>query len=53
MDISAYNVQGYLHRLEHMTKYEFPFERLKYVENQYKKDPEEEKEEEKKEEGLE
>lgn len=37
-DISAYNVQGYIHKLEKLSKYEYPFERLKHIENQYKDD---------------
>lgn len=41
-DISAYNVQQYIHKLEKLSKYEYPFERLKHIENQYKPDPEEE-----------
>lgn len=35
-DISAYNVQGYIHKLETLRPYEFPFERLKRVEESYK-----------------
>jgi Domain of unknown function (DUF4471) len=31
-DISAYNVQGYIHKLENLQQYEFPFERLRRVE---------------------
>lgn len=34
-DISAYNVQGYIHKLETLQRYEFPFERLKRVEESY------------------
>ena len=34
-DISAYNVQGYIHKLENLQQYEFPFERLRRVEEQY------------------
>lgn len=34
-DISAYNVQGYIHKLETLTDYQFPFERLRRVEEQY------------------
>jgi dynein assembly factor 3 len=36
-DISAYNVQAYIHKLEKLTKYEYPFERLKHIEKQYEK----------------
>ena len=35
-DVSAYNVQGYIHKLETLKPYEFPFERLRRVEEQYK-----------------
>ena len=35
-DISAYNVQGYIHKLETLKDYEFPFERLRRVEEQYR-----------------
>ena len=49
IDVSVYNVQGYIHKIETLEKYEYPFERLKRIENQYKEDPEK-KEEEKKEE---
>lgn len=34
-DISAYNVQGYIHKLETLREYEFPFERLRRVEESY------------------
>lgn len=34
-DISAYNVQGYIHKMENLQQYEFPFERLRRVEEQY------------------
>jgi len=34
-DVSGYNVQGYIHKLETLRRYEFPFERLKRVEEQY------------------
>ena len=30
-DISEYNVHGYIHKLEELTEYEFPFERLRYI----------------------
>jgi hypothetical protein len=31
-DISSYNVQGFIHKLETLRDYEFPFERLRAVE---------------------
>ncbi len=31
-DVSGYNVQGYMHKIEALERYEFPFERLKRVE---------------------
>jgi len=31
-DISGYNVQNAIHRLEKADRYEFPFERLKHIE---------------------
>jgi Domain of unknown function (DUF4471) len=34
-DISGYNVQGYIHKLETLKPYEFPFERLRRVEESY------------------
>ena len=34
-DVSAYNVQGYIHKLETLKDYQFPFERLRMVEEQY------------------
>ncbi len=42
-DISSYNVQNFIHKIEKLDKYEFPFERLKHVEEQYKPDEEEKK----------
>ena len=30
-DISEYNIQSYIHKLEEMTDYEYPFERLKSI----------------------
>ena len=30
-DISEYNVQQYIHKLEELERYEYPFERLKHV----------------------
>ena len=30
-DISEYNVQSYIHKLEEMTEYDYPFERLKSI----------------------
>ena len=35
-DISAYNMQKYIHLLETLRPYEFPFERLRQVEEQYR-----------------
>lgn len=35
-DISQYNISGYIHKLETLREYEFPFERLRRVEEQYK-----------------
>ncbi len=35
-DISSYNVQGWLHKLETLTTYEYPFERLKRIKEEYK-----------------
>lgn len=35
-DICGYNVQGYIYKLETLKDYEFPFERLRMVEEQYK-----------------
>ena len=34
-DISGYNLQGYIHKLETLREYEFPFERLRRVEESY------------------
>ena len=34
-DVAGYNVQGYIHKLELLTPYIFPFERLRRVEEQY------------------
>jgi len=34
-DVSGYNVQSYIHKLELLTPYIFPFERLRRVEEQY------------------
>lgn len=34
-DISSYNVQGYIHKLDTLETYEFPFERLRRVEESY------------------
>jgi len=31
-DVSGYNVQSYIHKLELLTPYVFPFERLRRVE---------------------
>lgn len=44
-DITSYNVQGYIHKLENLEEYEFPFERLRRVEEEFKdnKGSEEEK----------
>ena len=41
-DISEYNVQRYIHKLEELTKYQFPFERIKHLlkDDEYK-DPKE------------
>jgi hypothetical protein len=47
-DISAYNVQSYIYKLENLKRFEYPFERLKLVEKQYKGESEENNEEEKK-----
>ena len=30
-DISEYNVQSYIHKLEELEEYEYPFERLRHV----------------------
>ena len=30
-DISEYNVQGYIQKLEDLNEYEFPFERLRHI----------------------
>lgn len=30
-DISEYNVQAYIHKLELLEEYEYPFERLKHI----------------------
>ena len=35
-DVSGYNVQSYIHKLELLAPYIFPFERLRRVEEQYK-----------------
>lgn len=49
-DISAYNVQSYIHKLEKLEKYQYPFERLKHIEKQYAETGSDPNEEEKKEE---
>jgi len=35
-DIAAYNIQGWIHKLETLKKYEYPFERLKRIQEEYK-----------------
>lgn len=49
-DVSAYNVQGYIHKLETLKEYLYPFERLKKVKESItgKEEEEEPREEEKK-----
>ncbi|CDW85452.1 arf-like ras superfamily gtpase [Stylonychia lemnae] len=48
-DICAYSIGKYMHQLEKLTKFEYPFERLKHIEDQYKEEKkEDEKEEEEK-----
>ena len=42
-DICEYNVQGYIHKLETMKEYEYPFERLKKIEKEYGLDEESKK----------
>lgn len=32
-DITAYNVQQYIHNIDKLVKYVYPFERLKHIEN--------------------
>ena len=50
-DISLYIVQRYIHKLEELVDYDFPFERIRHIEEQYgyhdkdKKKEEQEKEE--------
>ena len=44
-DISAYTVQGYIHKLETLNRYEYPFERLKRLRDQQKEDEKESAEE--------
>ena len=46
-DVCAYNVQGYIHKLETLEEYVYPFERLKRIEKEYEKE-EDKKEEDKK-----
>lgn len=43
-DVSEYNVHSYIYKLENLKDYIFAFERLKYIENQYKPDAEDKKE---------
>lgn len=51
-DISVYNFNNYTYKIENVKEYEYPFERLKAVEEQYKDDGKD-KEGETKEEKLE
>ena len=44
-DISAYTVQGYIHKLETLNRYEYTFERLKRLRDQQKEDEKESAEE--------
>lgn len=53
MDICCYNVQGYIHKLETLQRYEYPFERLKHIKKEYEENKEEEKKEEEEEKKLE
>lgn len=34
-DISAYNVQSFIYKIENLKKWEYPFERLKHIKKQY------------------
>ena len=38
-DVTEYNVQAYIHKLEQMNEYEFPFERLKHILGKQYDDP--------------
>mmetsp|Transcript_17179 Transcript_17179/g.16398 ORF Transcript_17179/g.16398 Transcript_17179/m.16398 type:complete len:132 (+) Transcript_17179:661-1056(+) len=34
-DVSEYNLQGYIYKLENLQEYTYPFERLKQIQKQY------------------